>query len=254
MAAAPSRTRGFDPEDIRNTMRRFFEPQLKALGLGEEQIKEQNLDQLLQSLDRINDAIQNPDSFGKLGLSIDAEVGVFVTKSTATSTMQIGILPLLLERKRLILDRIAILKGEEKIEGLQELVQRIPDDDIRDQLQSEIKELKETSDQLRRQISEVERAQKEQSEEELDELEALARKTEIFERRSKVWLTFLERESVATIVGSILLVVIVISLLLAMFLNIETTDIVNNGFLVLLGYFFGQTISRAKADEPSAPT
>jgi hypothetical protein len=238
-------------ESIKTITKAFFEPQLKSLDLGEEQIRQQNLSQLLQNLETVNEAIQNPDSFGVCGLSITAEAGTgiaYITKGPQNATFQVGILPILLERKRLILERISILKGEEKIEGLQALIQKVPDDQIRQKLEEEIVELKETSKQLREQINEVKEIQEKKGQEELEELselEIMVQKTELLERRSQVWLNFLERESVATIVGSILLVIIVISILVAMFLDIQTTEIVNNGFLVLLGYFFGQTISRA---------
>ena len=51
-------------------------------------------------------------------------------------------------------------------------------------------------------------------------------------------------------VKSPILVIIVVSLLAAMCLGVTTTEIIENGFLVLLGYFFGQTISRVQTNEP----
>lgn len=67
--------------------------------------------------------------------------------------------------------------------------------------------------------------------------------------RARFWGQFLARESVATLAGSILLVIITIALLVAMFIRTIEPKIIENGFLVLLPYFFGQTISRARLPE-----
>ena len=44
----------------------FFEPQLIRLKLGREHIEKQNLEDLEQSLSRVNEAIAHPESFGIL--------------------------------------------------------------------------------------------------------------------------------------------------------------------------------------------
>ena len=62
--------------------------------------------------------------------------------------------------------------------------------------------------------------------------------------RSEVWRSFLERESVATIVGAILLVTLTVTLVTAMFIGTAASDVVSSSFLLILGYFFGQTASR----------
>jgi hypothetical protein len=150
---------------------------------------------------------------------------------------------LLLERKKLILERIDILKRDEKIEGLRDLINRVSDEAIRTKLEGELSSLETESRKLREQAKEVEQTQ---AQERLKAEADLARlQQELFEKRSKVWRSFLERESVATVVGSLLLVILTVSQLVAMFLKVPSTDIVNSGFLLILGYFFGQTISRA---------
>ena len=55
-------------EQSERVVRDFFEPQLRALGLTVNLIKEQNLEQLEASLNRVNEAIANPDSLGKIRL------------------------------------------------------------------------------------------------------------------------------------------------------------------------------------------
>jgi hypothetical protein len=98
------------------------------MGLGEEQIKQQTLEELQQSLETINDAIKNPDSFGALNLKLDAQIGAVIASNGSGAHVSLGILPILLERKKLILQRIRLLKGEEKIETIQDLIKTIPDE------------------------------------------------------------------------------------------------------------------------------
>ena len=71
------------------------------------------------------------------------------------------------------------------------------------------------------------------------ELERL--KMELFERKSKVWLSLLERESAATILGGFLLLIILIVHVTAIFAKFSMPEILNNAFLIILGYFFGQS-------------
>jgi hypothetical protein len=71
--------------------------------------------------------------------------------------------------------------------------------------------------------------------------------------RSETLQSFLARESVATIVGGFLLILIALVLLIAMFFKLTAPEIINNSFLVILGYFFGQAtsnvLSHAKVKE-----
>jgi hypothetical protein len=221
-------------------VRRYFEIQLIPLGLSEEQIVRQTLGELEQSLETVNDALKNPESFGVLPLRITAEAGAIISRSSSEAQFEVGILPILLERKRLILDRIRLLVGQEKIENLQDKIKSSPDNDARIELEEQISKVKEDVQRLKEQDS-----QRAELEEKLSSDKRLEFK--FWKDKAETLLPLLERESVATIVGSLLLVVITFALLIAMFLKLPTTEIVNNSFLVLLGYFFGQTISKVSS-------
>lgn len=67
---------------------------------------------------------------------------------------------------------------------------------------------------------------------------------EIFERRSKVWLEILGRESVATILGGILLLILILAEISAFLLSRPLPEQITNILLIIVGYFFGQTASR----------
>ena len=181
-----------------------------AIGLGEAEIKQQSLEELQQSFERVNDALNNADSFGTIAISFAGESGAIIVQDKGKdSVINIGIVPILLERKKLILDRIALLKEKRKIEGLEDLVNEVSDDDVRTKLQAQLAELQSDSKKIDEQLQEVEQQQVEVREKELQELTDLdlkAKEAEIFETKSRAWQNIIQRESVVTIVGSILLV------------------------------------------------
>src|SRR5436305_4128294 len=108
--------------DAQDRIQDFFEPQLRKLGLSVDAINQQDLAELQESLDRVNEAIAHPESFGTWKLSVTAS-SVFIAKSDAH--VEVGVLPVLLERKRLILRRIAELRGDQKIGNLRDLVAQV---------------------------------------------------------------------------------------------------------------------------------
>ncbi len=180
-------------------------------------------------------------------MAFAADVGVILANTGTEANMEIGIVPILLERKKLILDRIRQLKGEQKIENLHDELKNIPEDNVRVKLEKQLEELKTESSKYIQQSKEVEQAR---MQEQLNSQEKLRRlEQEISERKAKTWQSYFRRELIATIVGSVLLLILAITQLIAMFRSIETTEIVNNAFLIILGYFFGQTVSRSSKDD-----
>lgn len=226
------------------TARVFFEPQLRSLGFGVDQIQRYDLPKLNSALDRINDTLANADSIKPVRFSMNAEVGLVIPKSSAESSLEISITPLLLERKQLILDRIKELQ-EEKIEinDLRDLVDQLENDDLKDKLSEQIERLEAAqtaSEKIQAEQAQTSRKLMEEDEKIQYELS----KINLFREKSKVWLSFIERESVATVIGALLLLVITTAQIVAIFTNITTSEILNNSFLVILGYFFGQATSR----------
>jgi hypothetical protein len=220
----------------------YFEPQLAELGLSRNQLETQSLEELRQSLESINEAIKNPQSFGTLGFSAESEGIPYITKSKANAQFEVRILTLLLDRKKLILEKIRVLSANEKIETIQDLINRVDDEEIKKNLEKEVHDLRVEVQPLREQSKEVEN---EQNQERIKTQADLARLlVEVFERRSKVWFSLLERESAATIIGGFLLIVIMVAQVAAIFWTKSSlSEIMNNAFLIILGYFFGQSIN-----------
>jgi hypothetical protein len=216
-----------------------FESQLRDLGLAKDQIETQSLDELQQSLETVNDALKHPESFGILRFKISAEVGVLLTSSKSDAHFERGILQLLLSRKKLILERVRTLSTNEKIESIKDLINQVGDENLKVKLNQEVTDLRSEAQRLREQSKKVDQEQSQEAIKTQVELERL--KIEWFERRSKVWFSLLERESAATIIGGILLLIIIVAHITAIFSKFSIPEILNNAFLIILGYFFGQS-------------
>lgn len=228
----------------------YFEPQFASLGLSVTTIDNQTLDDLRASLARVNELIGNPGDLGTFRLSTSTASAIV---ARAEATFEVGALPILLQRKRLILDRIAMLGGKAQASTLRDLVADVQDQDVKARLNTEVSRLEAAAEDFAKETREVERAarlaeigfQSAYSEARLE--------MERSERRAAIRERFLERESVATIVGGVLLIVLTAALIAAMFTTTAVPEIVSNGFFIILGYFFGQTAGRAAArSEPSA--
>ena len=221
---------------------KFYEPQLVKLGIGKDQIQDQTLEELKQSLDLIDVSIDKKETFASIRLKITADGEALV--STSGEGVEIGVGPTLLKRKSLVLERIQELKGVEEVDDLRVLIEENVEESKRNEIIKKIEHAGQEANKWRQKAREVEEEQSlEQSRVEA-ELARMEAEGALFEKRARVWQALLARESVATVIGSILLLIIAVALILAMFFGIETTEIIDNAFLVLLGYFFGQTVSR----------
>jgi hypothetical protein len=99
-----------------------YEPQLKALGLGKEDIQRQTLPDLERSLQRLDEATSRKESFGSLwiGESADGQIGI----SSTNKIFETDIGPTLLARKALIMERIRQLRTNEGVESPRSLVEQ----------------------------------------------------------------------------------------------------------------------------------
>jgi hypothetical protein len=222
----------------------FFEPQLAALNLSPAAIASFDEESLRAALERVNDAIAHVDQFGAISLRMTADAGWVVAKVTGESHIQVGALPLLLQRKQLILGRIAELAGSRQVQTLSELVAQIGDPELRARLQAELEELRRKTDFIFDEQQQVAAQQRAEDRRLADEETRQRLKVELFERRSVVWQRWFERESVATIMGAVLLVGLVAALVVAMFTGTTVPELISNAFLIILGYFFGQASGR----------
>lgn len=122
-------------KEIEQAAETFFEPKLRALGLAVDQIEQQDVERLEGSLARINEAMQHPEQFGTFHLKVTTNLAVVLTTATSEALTEVGILPILLVRKALILDRIKLLRPLDQIAALrQEVAKRVEDPAVRAEL------------------------------------------------------------------------------------------------------------------------
>ncbi|MFD5258170.1 hypothetical protein ACFWM5_35815 [Streptomyces bobili] len=245
-----------ETEIARNAMSRLrdaYDPILSSLGLSVNAIKGYDLPDLEQALARINEAISHPEQFGMVRSS-----GVKAWVVEAHTEISIGILPFLLERKRLILERIKELRSKERLNGLQDLIERLSPGPEKDELKRQLEALEAEAAAAREQeraAAQVDSAaqalvvegwqkEHEAKEEVKDELNKLREerllKEEIAERK---WNRRVAREPIATLVGATLLIILTLVFVVSMFLKIVPSTLLSNSFLIILGYFFGQSAS-----------
>ncbi|MDQ1859014.1 hypothetical protein [Chryseobacterium sp. WLY505] len=134
----------------------------------------------------------------------------------------------------LIQERINVLEQTNKVESIKNLVGNLPENDIKDKLKIEIEEL----EAKKRELQTIKDEEKEKLS---DEIELGKHKTDMFVKKTDVFLKFLDRESVASIVGSLLLLTMGICLIVVMFRHEEPLKIIESAFLLILGYFFGHS-------------
>jgi hypothetical protein len=217
-----------------------FGPQLAALGLGIEQIESQSVDELEASLERVNDAISHPEAFGSFGVQFtvgaSGRVVSVIAGSSTDATITVGVLPLLLRRKKLILERISALRPEEQLASVREAVaDRIDDGELKQQvlglLDERLAAERELTQKLRQEADAVR----------FTDVERMRFEMEARERRSEIYKSMLERETVAGVIGPVLLFLLAAALTIAMFTHTPISSSVSDSFLLILGYFFGQT-------------
>lgn len=131
-------------------------------------------------------------------------------------------------------ERISHLEQSNKVDSIKKLVNELPETEVKDKLAVEIKELEAKK-------AELEIKQETDREKIQEEMEFGRHKAEMFEKRTNIFLKFLDRESVASIVGSLLLLTMGICLLVVMFRHDEPLKIIESAFLLILGYFFGHS-------------
>ena len=130
------------------------------------------------------------------------------------------------EEKSALLDKAIsdVESIDKKFDNLQNIIINISDTEIRNKMNDELSSLKEETEL---------------------KIKLEQQRIDGLERKSKIWLNFLQRESAASIIGGIVLLMLTVALISGMIFGKES-QILSNGFLVILGYFFGQSSSKNK--------
>jgi hypothetical protein len=96
----------FNFSKLHKGVNHYFEEQLDTLGLGTEVLRQASEEALHRKLIIVKNALDNHESFGKFGIKYSADISVIVSNNKSESLFEVGILPLLLERYQIILERL----------------------------------------------------------------------------------------------------------------------------------------------------
>jgi hypothetical protein len=198
---------------------------ISEMELNQEEIKEQRINGLKEEILNIDNLISRQDDHSPFFMSVDNLVDWRIKKAS------------LLKEKRLILEQINELTSDKKIETIQELVKQLPDEKLKRKLTDELSELNRGNVTYKQEMQGVFEAEA--------KIKLEQQRIDGLERKSKIWLSFLQRESAASIIGGIVLLMLTVALISGMICGKES-QILSNGFLVILGYFFGQSSSKNK--------
>jgi len=128
------------------------------------------------------------------------------------------------------------------ISSIRNFINEVEDETLRKKLLTQLNGLEENA-----QKNETIERDRENVLLERQKMEILA---EGMERKAKTWMQyidrFLERESMAIMIGGILLIIIAIVIIRAMDNDPRAREIIYNAFLILVGFFFAQKVTSSR--------
>ncbi|WP_157224327.1 hypothetical protein [Nocardia paucivorans] len=132
-------------------------------------------------------------------------------------------------------DRMILLQHREHMAAIEQAVeQKVDNPEVR-------RELSDLVTQIGRQQQELADSIRARAAAEAGDLARL----DLMKHRWEVRRAMLDREPAAVLVGGVLLVGIAMALVVAMFTHTAVPEILSSGFLLILGFFFGQNSTRA---------
>ncbi|MGW7533790.1 hypothetical protein [Amycolatopsis sp. NPDC054798] len=217
----------------------FVEARLDSFSL-----KAQSVEQLHSSLDKVDVIIARQRK--KLALNKEALATESSAKGRSDALRKVNAnrsaLKLSLERREEILELINGLTVGQEIHKLRNAVSGVDDAGTKEKFHQLLGEFESKTGEIDGELKETSRK--------IAEVEAAAMAAEIdkYERKAKVWQNFLAKESVATYVGGAILLVMCLSVVAAMFARVEINQVLSSAFLLVLGYFFGQSTGKKQME------
>lgn len=222
-----------------------IEKSVDKLGFSINNLKKLSVDQLRVKLEEIDIILGNRMKIDLGTISFSRGVDFDLPARDAPGLVNIYFKPLpnLIKRKKQIFDIIKDKERETKIESISGLVKNISEPELKEKFSEELKKFKEHGKKLAIEEELINKEEQKISNEK-EQLEISKEKLEILDNKSQIWSRILAKESIASIMGGFILLIMSLSLLAAMFFDIETTKIIESAFLLILGYFFGQAVSK----------
>ena len=209
-----------------------IDSRLMDLGLGKDQISQQNIKELNKSINQIDGYIAHPESFlkEKFRDTVDSE-----------TDFKLKILPILLERRMFVLESYNELVSKMKIDDLRRLIKGISDMSVKSSIEKILNDLQIKDSALMKQYQKVEKLRLNIYSEQ-QKFSSIFK--ELAEKRNKTSKYFQSSEFITTFIMGILLILIIFLVAIAPFVKIKVPDILNSTFFIILGFFFGQGFGR----------
>jgi hypothetical protein len=221
-----------------------WESELASQRLSEADIDAQSSGDLADSLTRLDELLKDPRLLSPLWIDMSSESPITYTDEKSAPNHAIEMTPesLLRGRRAQILRKSKLANEAAKAELFHELDENSLDGVEKQSIEDKLERLDVEEvhlDELRNEGNALDARRKFENEMERRRFDLVAEKTR-FGLRSQ-WRS---RESIAAIVGGALLISFAITAIVAMFTGTEITDVVQNSFLLILGYFFGAAVGR----------
>ncbi len=224
----------------------ILDQRFQELGLSESQLRNYDINQLEHSIRRLDRLVQQPEEFN-LGLpqkfQVHSPENMGRVKIIKPVEIKSFIGSLILDKKQNAIDSLL----EKKSEKFKQKENKIPTDseEIEDREQN-INEIVQTFQQQVKSLIDNEKDIVNAKILLERDNKALDNRLKTLEKKSQLKLAFIElflaRESAASILGSVAFISIFVIITYSIFDdNIQIPDIINNTFLIILGYFFGQS-------------
>ena len=260
---------GMDPRSLTeglSLVTATWESELASKRLSEADIDAQSSADPADSLTRLDDLLEDPRLLSPLWIDMSGESPTAFTDEKSAPNQAIEVTPesLVRGRRAQILRRSKLANEAAKAELFHELDENSLDDvemqSIEDKLErldveeGHLDELRNEGNALDARRTFERQMERQQFEANLEEsrrrFDLVAEKT-----RAGLRSQWRSRESIAAIVGGALLISFAITAIVAMFTGTEITDVVQNSFLLILGYFFGAAVGRRPdgANDQDAP-
>ena len=205
---------------------------LRDLGLGKALISQQTIQELSHSLRRIDSYIARPKSFLKHN---------FRDTVNSETDFKLYILPVLLERRRLVLENYDELVGRIKDYDLRLLIKRISDTNVKSSMEKILNDLQKKNLILKNEYQKIEKARQDIY---FEQQKFSSMPEESSENINKTSKFFHAGESVTTWIMGALLILITLVIAIAPYGNTPVPDILISVFLIILGFFFGHGFGR----------
>lgn len=240
----------------------LWDAELSKHDLDKQSIDDQTSSELKDSLVRIDELIEDPGPISTLWADSGGAVYVLDAVPPGASGRRVTAEPMLRRRHDYILNRLLRATETEKAQLSRERDGSSLDEEARQSIEFQVEQLEAEEarlDELRSQSAALreEHAFDRQLEAKVFQLEAEERRADmesretlaVAEAKTQWWQTRLSRDSIAAIVGGLLLIGFAAAVIVAMFSDTEITDVVQNSFLLILGYFFGATVANRPFSE-----